>query len=161
VSPTRPLARRPVRRGSRNGLVPPAIHFISSLSPRGDPSTGTLLADSLPFRSERIDSDGGSHDTGASAPGDGIAAEDELPRWLRLLLLLIGGGFLLVGIVMLALPVLPQVWAFAMAGVCFSLASETVWRWTERHTRRWPRVHATTCRLRTGILSRLPRRRRS
>lgn len=86
-------------------------------------------------------------------------SEQELPRWLRLLLVVVGSGFLLVGVVMLAIPVVPQVWAFALAGVCFSLASQTVWIWLERQLRRWPRVHARACTLRRGLLERLGKQR--
>ncbi len=81
--------------------------------------------------------------------------QQPLPRWLRALLLLAGLVFLGVGIVMLAIPILPQVWAFAIAAVCFSLASRSVWLWLERKLRRFPRVHATATSLRERLLERL------
>lgn len=84
-------------------------------------------------------------------------AEQPLPRWLRVLLTLVGTTFLLIGIVMLAIPVLPQVWAFALAAVCFSVASQSVWRWLERRLRRWPRLHTRACSLRSWLLDRLSR----
>ena len=85
--------------------------------------------------------------------------ERELPPWLRILLILVGTFFMLVGLIMLAIPILPQVWAFALAAMCFSLASQTVWRWLEYRLVRWPGLHTRACRLRGRMLDRLNRRR--
>ena len=82
-----------------------------------------------------------------------LVAQADLPSWLRILLIFLGLMFGLIGLVMLALPVLPQVWAFALAALCFSLASHAVWLWLERKLRRWPRIHRVTVRWRARILA--------
>ncbi len=84
--------------------------------------------------------------------------ERPLPTWLRATLVVAGLGFLLIGVVMLAIPVLPQVWAFALALVCFSLASRALWLWLERKLQRWPRIHDATAALRSNLLRRLSSR---
>ena len=80
----------------------------------------------------------------------------DLPSWLRILLIFLGLVFGMVGLVMLAVPVLPQVWAFALAALCFSLASHSAWLWLERRLRRWPKLHRATVRWRARILDALP-----
>ncbi len=81
-----------------------------------------------------------------------------LPAWLRVALAFVGTVFLLIGIVMLAIPVLPQVWAFLLAAVCFSLASEALWERLDGVLGRWPRLQNATRKLRLRSLSILRRR---
>lgn len=85
-----------------------------------------------------------------------LVTQADLPSWLRILLIFLGLVFFLIGLVMLALPVLPQVWAFGLAALCFSLASHSAWLWLERKLRRWPKIHRTTVRWRARILAALP-----
>lgn len=85
-----------------------------------------------------------------------LVVQADLPSWLRILLIFLGLVFGLIGLVMLAVPVLPQVWAFALAAICFSLASQSVWLWLERKLRRWPKIHRATVRWRARILAALP-----
>lgn len=87
---------------------------------------------------------------------EALVVQADLPSWLRILLIFLGLVFGLVGLVMLALPVLPQVWAFALAALCFSLASHSVWLWLERRLRRWPKIHHATVLWRARILAALP-----
>lgn len=91
-----------------------------------------------------------------SSDEQALVAQADLPSWLRILLIFLGLVFFLVGLVMLALPVLPQVWAFALAALCFSLASHSAWLWLERKLRRWPKIHRATVRWRARILEALP-----
>lgn len=63
-------------------------------------------------------------------------------RTKALLVLIFGILFILAGVVSLVLPLLPGWLFFGIGLILLSLYSPRLRAWVERHTRRWPKLHA-------------------
>ncbi len=64
--------------------------------------------------------------------------EPPLPHWLRVLLFVVGSVLLLIGLVGLALPVIPQTIPLAAGAALLSLASDAFYRFLRTRLRRFP-----------------------
>ena len=84
---------------------------------------------------------------------------EPLSPWLRWLLVALGSVALVIGLIGLALPIVPQAIPLLFAFTALSLASEGFWRFLERLLSRWPSLRARVARLRQRAHRALSRRR--
>lgn len=96
-----------------------------------------------------------SPDRGSPEPGDVRAPS--IPRVSRLVLFAVGGLLLFIGLVGLALPVIPQTIPLALGVALLSLASERVHRYLKSILHRWPRIWRTIQAFRNRLESWLSR----
>lgn len=76
---------------------------------------------------------------------------------MRLLLFVIGGFLVLIGLVGLALPVVPQTIPLALGITLLSLASERIYRHLQSFFQRWPGLWRRIQALRRRLENRLSR----
>ena len=80
-----------------------------------------------------------------------------MPKGTRLMVFVVGGLFLLIGLIGLALPIIPQTIPLTLGIALLSLASERVYRYLQTLLGRWPRVWRTIQALRHRLESWLSR----
>ena len=78
-----------------------------------------------------------------------------LDGWLRTVLLVLGSGFLLLGLIGLALPVIPQTIPLALGAAMLSLASERLHHGILGLLSRWPAAARVLVSFRTRMHRRL------
>jgi hypothetical protein len=90
---------------------------------------------------------------GSEAPGEDEVTVHlpELPAATRIVFLFLGGGFLLLGLIGLALPVFPQTVPLVLGAALLSVASQRVHDTLERWLNRWPRAAGAYARMRHRI----------
>ncbi|HVS13375.1 MAG TPA: hypothetical protein VMV46_05610 [Thermoanaerobaculia bacterium] len=96
------------------------------------------------------------------APSNSEEALEPLPPATRIALWIVGTVFLLIGLVGLALPVVPQAVPLAIGAAFLSLASERFYSLLVRKVERWPKLARRLVQLRHRmhrLLSRLHGRR--
>lgn len=107
-------------------------------------------------RDKRRPSDGDDQPEGTGLERIDADSDDEtlelhlepLSPWLRWLLVALGSVALIIGLIGLALPIVPQAIPLLFAVTALSLASEGFWRQMERLLGRWPGLRARVVKLR-------------
>jgi len=85
------------------------------------------------------------------APPDPDEILEPLPPTTRIAIWIVGSVFLLIGLIGLALPVIPQAVPLALGAALLSLASERFYTLLVKNVERWPRLAHHLARLRARL----------
>lgn len=79
------------------------------------------------------------------------------PRWLRIVLTIVGCTLVGLGLIGLALPVVPQMVPLVAGATALTFADERLYQALQRGLRRWPRLRTALRRTRQRVHNRLVR----